>query len=191
MLRILSILLVLFGGAAAGLASAKLMLDRNISGDLVRAGPWEMRVSESLVAADPYAQAERARSGTIPLASGEGFTLTARRDSQGARLDGRCVYAITGSTPTARFWSISLFDEQGRPVANAARRQSFSSTELSRDAQGGFGIAVASQAQAGDWLAAPTTGGFVLFLRLYDTPIGAGASLTSEQVPAIARVACG
>jgi hypothetical protein len=191
MLRILSILLVLFGGAVAGLASAKLMLDRNVSGDLVRAGPWEMRASESLVAADPYAQAERARSGAIPLASGEGFTLTARSDSQGGLLDGRCVYAIAGSTPTARFWSISLFDEEGRPVGNAARRQSFSSTELSRDAQGGFDIAVAAQPQAGDWLPAPAMGRFVLLLRLYDTPIGAGASLASEQVPAIARLACG
>ncbi|SDR54982.1 hypothetical protein SAMN05519103_05010 [Rhizobiales bacterium GAS113] len=190
MLRILSILLVLFGGAAAGLYSAKLMLDRNVSGDLVRAGPWEMRVSESLVAADPYAQAERARSGAIALASGEGFTLTANRDSQGEPLDGRCVYAIAGATPAARFWSITLFDEEGRPVANAARRQSFSSTELTRDAQGGFNIAVASQAQPGDWLPAPAAGGFVLYLRLYDTPIGAGAALGSEQVPTIVRLAC-
>jgi hypothetical protein len=190
MLRILSILLVLFGGAAAGLYSAKLMLDRNISGDLVRAGPWEMRVSESLVAADPYAQAERARSGAIALASGEGLTLTASSDSQGEPLDGRCVYAVGGATPAARFWSLTLFDEEGRPAQNAAQRQGFSSAELSRDAQGGFSIAIASQAQPGDWLPAPAAGGFVLFLRLYDTPIGAGAALTSAQVPTITRLAC-
>ena len=85
MLRILSIVVVLFGGAVIGLRSAELTLDRNVSGDLVRAGAWEMRVSESLVSADPYAQAERARSGVIPLASGEGFTLTARHDFAGAQ----------------------------------------------------------------------------------------------------------
>src|ERR1700731_2118391 len=152
MLRILSIILVLFGGAAAGLYSAKFVLDRNISGDLVRAGPWEMRVSESLVAADPYAQAERARSGVIPLASGEGFTLAARRDSEGRPLEGRCTYRIAGATPAARFWSVTLFDEAGRPVQNAARRQSFTSAELTRDAKGGFAIFVASDAQPGDWL---------------------------------------
>src|SRR5579871_2453176 len=112
MLRIVSILLVLFGGAAAGLASAKFMLDRNISGDVVRAGPWEMRVSESLASADPYAQAERARSGAIALASGEGLTLTASSDSRGDPLDGRCVYAVGGATPAARFWSLSLFDAE-------------------------------------------------------------------------------
>ena len=190
MLRILSILIVLFGGAAIGLYSAKLMLDRNVSGDFVRAGPWEMRVSESLVSADPYAQAERARSGAIPLASGEGFTLAARRDSEGRRLDGHCLYRIAGATPTARFWSVTLFDEEGRPVQNEARRQSFSSTELTRDEKGRFAISVASDAQPGDWLPAPTKGGFVLLLRLYDTPIGVGASVTREQVPAIARLAC-
>jgi len=190
MLRIVSILLVLFGGAAAGHASAKYLLDRNISGDVVRAGPWEMRVSESLARADPYAQAERARSGAIALASGEGLTLTARSDQQGEPLDGRCVYAVGGATPAARFWSLSIFDADGRPVPNAASRQSFSSTELSRDPQGGYSIMVASQAQPGDWLPAPASGGFVLFLRLYDTPIGAGASLTSAQVPTISRLAC-
>jgi hypothetical protein len=190
MLRILSILVVLFGGAAIGLYSAELTLDRNISGDLVRAGPWEMRVSESLVSADPYARAERARSGIIPLASGEGFTLAARVDSEGRPLDGRCLYRVAGATPAARFWSVTLFDEEGRPVRNEAGRQSFSSTELTRDEKGGYAISVASEVRPGDWLPAPARGGFVLLLRLYDTPIGAGASVTREQVPAISRLAC-
>jgi hypothetical protein len=190
MARILLILSVLFGGAVAGLYSAELALDSQISGDVVHAGPWEMRTSESLVTADPYARAERARSGTIPLASGEGFTMIARRDSDGAPLAGRCVYSIAGATPTARFWSLSLFDEDGRPVQNAARRSSFNSTELTRDQRGGFSISVASEVQPGDWLPSPARGGFVLLLRLYDTPIGAGASVTSAQVPAISRLAC-
>ena len=189
MLRILSILVVLFGGAAVGLRSAELALDRNVSGDLVRAGAWEMRVSESLVSADPHAQAERARSGVIPLASGEGFTLTARHDSQGRRLNGRCAYSVSGATPAARFWSLTLFDEGGHLVANAAQRQGFTSTELSRDAKGGFAINVGSQVMPGDWLPAPPAG-FVLLLRLYDTPIGTGVSVTPEQVPAITRLAC-
>ena len=41
----------------------------------------------------------------------------------------------------------------------------------------------------GDWLPAPG-GGFVLLLRLYDTPIGTGVSVTPEQVPAVTRLAC-
>ena len=191
MVRIFIILVVLFGGALAGLASAEFALDRQVSGDVVRAGPWEMRSGESLVTADPYERAERARSGTIPLASGEGFTMIARRDSSGEPLSGRCVYLVTGATPAARFWSLSLFDVEGRPVQNEAQRNSFNSTEVTRDAQGGFSISVAAQVQAGDWLPAPERGGFVLLLRLYDTPIGAGASMTSAQVPSISRLACG
>jgi hypothetical protein len=190
MLRILSILVVMFGGASIGLYSAKLVLDRNMSGDVLRAGPWEMRVSESLVAADPYARAERARTGSIPLAAGEGLTMAARSDSDGRPLDGRCIYRVSGATPTARFWSLTLLDEQNRSVSNEARRQSFSSTELSRDEKGNYAIAVAADVRSGDWLPAPEHGGFVLLLRLYDTPVGAGASVTREQVPAISRVAC-
>jgi hypothetical protein len=190
MLRILSLFLVLFGGAAIGIYTAKLALDANLSGDLVRAGPWEIRMSESLDSADPYARAERARSGAIPLAAGEGFTLSARNDSDGRPLDGRCIYRVAGETPAARFWSLTLFDEDRRLVPNAARRQSFSSTELSRDDKGRYEISIASDAQPGDWLPAPANGGFILLLRLYDTPVGAGASVTRQQVPAIARQAC-
>jgi hypothetical protein len=181
---------VLFAGALAGIASAGIALDAQVSGDVVRAGPWEMRTSESLVTADPYARAERARSGAIPLASGEGFTMMARRDSEGEALSSRCVYSVGGTTPAAHFWSLSLFDEQGRAVQNAAQRSSFNSTELTRDVKGGFSITVAAQVQPGDWLPAPTNGNFVLILRLYDTPIGAGASVMSAQVPAISRLAC-
>jgi hypothetical protein len=190
MQRILSLFLVLFGGAAIGIYSAKLALDSNLSGDLTRAGPWEIRMSESLDSADPYARAERARSGAIPLASGEGFTLAARTDSDGQPLDGRCVYRVAGETPAARFWSLTLFGDGGRLVANAARRQSFSSTELTRDEKGRYAIAVAAEVQPGDWLPAPAKSGFVLLLRLYDTPVGAGASVTREQVPAISRQGC-
>jgi len=191
MQRILTLLAILFGGAAIGIYSAKLALDRNISGDLVRAGPWEMRVSESLGSADPYARAERARSGAIPLGAGEGFMLAARRDSAGQRLDGHCIYRVAGATPAARFWTLTLFGEKGRPVPNEAHRQAFSSTELTRDDTGGYAISIAADVRPGDWLPAPASGGFLLLLRLYDTPIGAGASVTSEQVPAISRLACG
>jgi hypothetical protein len=190
MLRILSLFLVLFGGAAIGIYTAMLALDANLSGDFVRAGPWEIRMSESLDTADPYARAERARSGAIPLAAGEGFTLAAHNDSDGRPLDGHCLYRVAGDMPAARFWSLTLFDDDGRLVPNAARRQSYSSTELSRDDKGRYEISVASDVQPGDWLPAPDKGRFTLLLRLYDTPVGAGASVTRQQVPAISRQAC-
>lgn len=189
MFRVLSILVVLFGGASIGLVSAKVALDKGLSGDVVRAGPWEMRSSESLTLADPYARAERARSGAIPLAAGEGLTFRARQDLQGAPLIGRCAYRVSGATPAARFWSLALLDATGRLIDNPTGRSSFNSTEVSRDGTGTFRIAIASQVQPGDWLPAPE-GRFVLLLRLYDTPIGAGAAITGAQVPTISRLAC-
>ena len=190
MQRIISLLFILFGGGALGLYGARLTLDFRVSGDLLRAGPWEIRVSESSGSADPYARAERARSGAIPLASGEGFTLSARIDSEGRPLDGHCSYRVAGATPAARFWSVTLFDEAGRLVPNEARRQSFTSTELTRDDKGRYAIEIAPGVRPGDWLPSPSDGGFMLLLRLYDTPVGAGASVTREQVPAISRLDC-
>jgi hypothetical protein len=191
MSRLVSILVVLFGGAALGLASARAVLERGLSTTLVTVGSWVVRGGADLASADPYARAEAARSGTIPLASGEGVVLQARRASDGTELTARCVYTVSGATPAARFWTLGLFGRDGRPVANPAGRESFGSMELTRDAAGDFTIVVAATAQPGDWLPAPPSGAFTLLLRLYDTPIGASSALTPAQVPTITRRACG
>ena len=76
-------------------------------------------------------------------------------------------------------------------MVNAADRQGFGSMELTRDTAGDFTITIAPQAQPGDWLPAPKAGSFTLLLRLYDTPVGPGSALSSQQVPAITRRSCG
>jgi hypothetical protein len=106
-------------------------------------------------------------------------------------LDGRCTFVIAGLTPAARYWTLTLYDGEGRLVANAIDRHGFTSAEIVRASDGRFTINVGPRARPGNWL---PTGGierFVLVWRLYDTPIGV-AALTNEEgpMPAIARKGC-
>ena len=100
----------------------------------------------------------------------------------GNALDGRCDVVVSGTTPPARFWTLTLYDPDGRLVANSVNRYGFTSQEIVRRADGTFEIAIAPRARAGNWL---PTGGierYMLMLRLYDTPVGV-ATRTGREAP--------
>ena len=94
-------------------------------------------------------------------------------------------------TPPARYWTLTLYDDLGRLVANTINRYGFTSGEIVRDSDGRFTITVAPFARPGNWL---PTGGierFVLLWRLYDTPIGVAATTMKEgPMPAVVERGC-
>ena len=117
--------------------------------------------------------------------------FTATRDDNKKALDGRCDVVVSGVTPPARFWTLTLYDNKGHLVANTLERYGFTSQEIVRGADGGFEIRIASRSRAGNWL---PTGGierYSLMLRLYDTPVGVATRTKRDApMPAIATVGC-
>ena len=73
----------------------------------------------------------------------------ARADDKGRPLDGRCDVDLTGITPAARFWTLTLYDADGELVANSVNRYGFTSQEIVRRADGSFEITIAPRASAG------------------------------------------
>jgi hypothetical protein len=191
--RLSSPLLVLHALALALLAGLG-SLYWAVSGDYplgkVRAGPWTAVPRAGSRDADPYARAIMARSGVIPLAAGEGLSLSASDDDAGRPLDARCAYRVRSVVPAARFWTLTLYDADGRPAASELNRNSFTSAEVMRDAEGGFTIVIGPEAMAGNWLQMPARGRVNLTLRLYDTPVAAGPAPDRRSVPAIERLEC-
>ena len=131
------------------------------------------------------------RNGELPIGTGDGVAFTAARDDSKKPLDGRCDVVVSGVTPAARFWTLTLYDQKGRLVANSLQRYGFTSQEIIRGADGGFEIRVASRSRAGNWL---PTGGierYALVLRLYDTPVGVATRTQRDApMPSIATVSC-
>jgi hypothetical protein len=127
----------------------------------------------------------------LPVGSGDGVAFSARTDDAGKPLDGRCDVALAGITPQARYWTMTLYDPEGRLVPNSVRRQGFTSQEIIRRADGTFEITASPRARPGNWL---PTGGierYVLVLRLYDTPIGMATRTGREApMPTITQKAC-
>ena len=177
--------------AAIGLGATWLTLTRGVAFGAMTIGAWTAWPKNGSIDIDPYARANIARTGALPVGTGDGVAFYARTDDAGDVLDGRCTFVISGMTPAARYWTLSLYDRQGRLVANAIDRHGFTSAEILRDATGRFVINVGPRARSGNWLPSGGIERFVLVWRLYDTPIGV-ASLTTKEgpMPAVVRKSC-
>jgi hypothetical protein len=177
--------------ALIGLGATWIALTRGTAYGGVTIGAWTAWPKNGTAGIDPYARAMVARTGELPVGSGDGVAFYARADDAGQPLDGRCDVLLSGITPQARFWTITLYDPEGRLVANSVQRQGFTSQEIIRKADGSFDIMVGPRARPGNWLPTGGVEKYLLVLRLYDTPIGmATRSGREAPMPAIAKRAC-
>jgi hypothetical protein len=177
--------------AAVGLGATWLTLTHGVAFGSLTIGAWTAWPKSGSVDIDPYARANIARTGELPTGMGDGVAFFARNDDAKNSLDGRCTFTISGMTPAARYWTITLYDPEGKLVANTIDRHSFTSEEIVRGGDGSFAVTVAPLARPGNWLPTGGVDKFVLALRLYDTPIGVSTGTTKEgPMPAVARKGC-
>ena len=177
--------------AAVGLGSTWMTTTRGTELGTLTIGAWTARPRIGTTDIDPYSRATITRNGELPIGTGDGIAFTARADDKKKPLDGRCDVVVSGVTPAARFWTMTLYDSKGHLVANSLQRYGFTSEEIVRGADGGFEIHIASRARAGNWL---PTGGierYSLMFRLYDTPVGVATRTKRDApMPQIATVGC-
>ena len=174
-----------------GLGATYFALTRGAAFGALKIGAWTAFPRTGTADADPYARASISRTGLLPVGLGDGVSFTATTDDQNQVLDGRCNVLLSGTTPTARFWTITLYNAAGQLVANSVNRFGFTSQEIVRRADGTFEIAVTPRASTGNWL---PTGGierYRLELRLYDTPVGVSTRAGKEvPMPTIKTESC-
>lgn len=185
------ILYALLLALGLGIGSAYAVLNGNPPFGSRHLGPWQTWPKLGSADADPYMRAIVARRGNIPLATGEGLALTALVDKEGRKLDSACTYRIGTAMPAARWWTLSLYDEDGQLPASELGRSGFTSSEIVRNADNGFVIALSRSVMSGNWLQLPASGRFIVVLRLYDMPGAAGLNLDAEDLPTIERGECG
>jgi hypothetical protein len=177
--------------AAVGLGATWFTLTRGVAFGSLTIGAWTAWPKSGSVDIDPYARANIARTGELPTGMGDGVAFYARSDDAKNSFDGRCTFTISGMTPAARYWTITLYDPEGKLVANTIDRHSFTSDEIVRGGDGSFAVTVAPLARPGNWLPTGGVDKFVLVLRLYDTPIGVPTGTTKEgPMPAVVRKGC-
>lgn len=184
-------LIALAIATAVGLGATWTTSTQGLSFGAVTIGPWTAWPRTGTADIDPYARAAVARSGELPIGSGDGVAFVARSDDKGRALDGRCDVSVSGITPAARFWTLTLYDMQGDLVSNSLQRHGFTSQEIVRSADGSFEIRIAARSRAGNWLPTGGLDRYLLVMRLYDTPVGVSTrSQRDAPMPTIVTVGC-
>ena len=179
---LLGFLFALLVAAVVGLGMTQLALTRGTAFGALKIGAWTAWPRTGTVDIDPYARAAIARTGELPVGSGDGVAFFASADEAGKPLDGRCIVSIAGNTPVARYWTVTLYDTEGRLVPNPGNRFGFTSQEVVRRTDGSFEITIAPRARPGNWLPTGGIDRYVLVMRLYDTPVGV-ATRNSRDAP--------
>lgn len=188
---ILTTLTALLLATVVGVGTTWMTTTRGTEIGALTIGPWTARPRTGTADVDPYSRATIVRNGELPIGTGDGVAFTATADDKKKPLDGRCDVVVSGVTPPARFWTLTLYDRKGHLVANSLQRYGFTSQEIVRGSDGSFEIRIASRSRAGNWL---PTGGierYALMLRLYDTPVGVAIRTQRDApMPTIKTVGC-
>jgi hypothetical protein len=184
-------LLALVLATVVGVGATWMTTTRGTELGTLTIGAWTARPKTGTADVDPYSRATIVRNGELPIGTGDGVAFTATTDDRKKALDGRCDVVVSGVTPPARFWTLTLYDRKGHLVANTLQRYGFTSQEIIRQSDGTFEIHIAARSRAGNWL---PTGGierYALMLRLYDTPVGVATRTQRDApMPSIATVGC-
>ena len=88
--------------------------------------------------ANPYVRAWVAENGLMALNKSEVIYLDAYSDDDANPLVSSCDYIIQGRAPDARWWDITVYDQDGFLIANDQDRYSFSSTDITFEPDGSF-----------------------------------------------------
>jgi hypothetical protein len=177
--------------AVVGLGATYFAITHSVAFGAMPIGSWTAWPKDGTTDADPYVRATIARTGRLPLALGDGVSFTAQTDDKGRTLDGRCDVVLSGVTPAARFWTLTLYNMDGELVANSINRYGFTSQEIVRNTDGSFRIVVAPHARPGNWLPSGGVMHYKLVLRFYDTAVGVSTRAGREvPMPAITTKSC-
>ncbi len=177
-----------------GLSSAYTMMDSGSSLTTRTSGPWTMWTAAARPDADPYTRAHIARLGTLPLPSDLGETWFAHTDGDGSALHSSCDYEIAVRPPPSAWWSLAVFDADGRLVENAAGRHAFTSDTGAISPDGRFVALLSRSAGGGNWLPTSGAGSLSVVYTLIDMSIATGTgeetAAAQERVPVITTKGC-
>lgn len=196
----LSILIGILGDWAAfigavlilGLASSWYMIDVGTTLTTEKHGPWVGWTSAGRADADPYTRAHFARLGTLQLTTEIAITYLAYTDSEGKRLHSSCEYVVEGRDIGNVWWSLTVFNDRGDLISNAAQRYAYTSQSIALRPDGSFAVTLSREASPGNWLPTGGAGRLALMYTTFDahTSLLGKSATEPKPLPAIRRVQC-
>jgi len=174
-----------------GIGSSWYVVMRGMPFNAEAVGPWVVWTTTGATEGEPYSRARFNLVSSLSIGADRVRRFEARFDNEGRRLHSSCTYQLDGAPLGAEWWTLAVFDDGGRLIANEAQRYGFNTTTVARDGNGHFRITLSRDAKPGNWLPTGNAGRMVLILELHglddrsDDPDAAPST-----PPVIQRTAC-
>jgi len=140
------------------------------------------------VGTDRLLTARIAVSALFALNPKEVVYLIAKDDKDGNELTAENDYLIKGIPLDARYWSITLYDENYFLVPNTENRYSYNLYNVSYESDSSYLIHISSTRKNKNWLSAGNKGKFYLAIRMYHPEKSVYNHLNKIQLPVIEKV---
>ena len=183
-----------FAGIAVfgGLLTSWYVIDQGASFNTERIGPWVKWTMGGRVNADPYSLIRHDQNAMLVFSATFVSRYEATFDDSGRRLHSACHYAIAGQPPASDWWSLNVFDSDGRLIPNASNRHGYNAATIVPDADGSIRIDLAREARPGNWVPTSRAGRLVVVLEIQNRTGDAGvpADEAPRTLPSIRRIGC-
>jgi len=177
-------------GLGAGIFSAQFGVRQGAAAPAVVIGPWQSITEIGDDELNPYALAHMSNYGNLKLGNFEALYFIAKIDDENKALSGNCEYAVKGKVPEAKWWSLTIYDQDGMLIENQAERYSFNATNIRLKNNVAFNIALAARARPDNWIPIKSNQPFTIVLRLYSPDINSIRDANEISFPGIERVNC-
>jgi hypothetical protein len=187
--RVVAWVATVTAGALLGVGSAWLWLTRTDPAG-TRIGPWLVNLEAGSSDASTYTRARIALKALLALDRRETLYYVADRDDAGRPLRSRCRYLISGSIPSARWWSVTAYADDIFLFPDAEQRYSVSSENPTLNTVGRFSAVTGPETPVSGaiaWIPTPGDRGLILTLRLYNPGPALQADPGALAVPSIQR----
>jgi len=183
--------ITLVGGIAVGLGAVWALTNGGLGDGGIKNGPWTTSLGYGTKATDPLTRAMVARSGLLALPAKETVYWMARSDAAGAPLDGNCRYSLSGTPLDARWWSITVYDDEGYLVDNPGRVWSVNGVNVALDAKGEWRVVISpDKPKDAAWLPGIKGQRFQLTLRMYNPGKAFRAAPAKAVLPRLVKEGC-
>lgn len=177
-------------GVILGAASAWATLELGANSFGERYGAWSFNRATGSTAAGPYTRAIIAKEGLLALSAREALYFSLAEDQDGRALNESCIYEIAGRPPMARWWSVTLYAEDGFLARNSDHAASIDASSVRTSRNGEWRARIAPvRGDAAYWLSSrEARSHFSLTLRIYNPHRDFEPS--AETLPTLVRLSC-
>lgn len=188
--RVLAWAAAIVAGIVLGAASAWATLEVGANSFGEHYGAWTHNRATGSAAAGPYTRAIIAKEGLLALSAREALYFNLTVDQDGRPLSEDCVYELSGGELDARWWSVTLYADDGFLVQNSDLAHSIDASRVRLSRDGAWRARISPvRGDAPYWLSSRAAGReFSLTLRVYNPQRDFRAS--AETLPALSRLSC-